>query len=114
VPNGGLSSFNGKPAEGENVRVVSVVESSPDAAKLQGFFVGTSSRDDRVYIEYGSDVGQSEATFEPKEGDRVNLTGPVRPAPRDPAKELELDNTEAELVKKQGAFINADRVERVN
>jgi hypothetical protein len=76
-----------------------------------GFFAGTSPQD-RVYVEWSSAVGENEASFLPKVGDRVNLRGPVRPAPADPARTLKLSPEDAQLVSSQGAFVNAEEVTR--
>jgi hypothetical protein len=104
VPAAGLAAYAGEAAQGQEVRVHSVVED-------EGFWVG-SSMDERVYVEYGGDVGENENQgFEPTPGDRVNLTGPVRPAPEDPAQTLNLPAQDAQMVSEQGAYINADRVE---
>jgi hypothetical protein len=105
VPVEGLSKYAGMDGEGKSVEVQSVV-------KDEGFFVGTSDTD-RVYVEYGGDVGKNESNFVPAEGDKVNLKGPLRPAPDDPAKTLKLtEAADAELVKQQGAYLNADSVEK--
>ena len=101
----GLSTYVGRQAEGQQVRIQAVVED-------EGFFVGTSDTD-RVYVEYGGDVGENEQQFVPEVGDVVNLTGPVRPAPEDPAQTLNLDRADAQVVEQQGGYVNADSVERV-
>jgi hypothetical protein len=104
VPSGGLADFEGRPATGKDVTVQSVV-------KDEGFWVG-SSKQDRVYVEYGGDVGTNENQgFEPKVGEHVNLTGPVRPAPANPARTLNLPTADARMVSRQGAYINAEDVE---
>ena len=59
-----------------------------------------------------SAVGENEASFVPKVGDHVNLRGPVRPAPANPAQTLKLQPQDAQLVGSQGAFVNADEVGR--
>lgn len=100
VPGGGLESYVGDNADGRGVTVQKVVEQ-------EGFFVGTSAQD-RVYVEYGGDVGEDERQFAPTVGDRVDLTGPVRPAPEDPAQTLKLDAEDAKTVSDQGGYINAD------
>src|SRR5215210_618916 len=70
-PAGGLSAEVGKTATGKNVVVQSVNGN-------EGFFVG-SSANERVYVEWGGDVGQNEPSqFQPKKGDTVNLTGPLQ------------------------------------
>lgn len=104
VPVAGLTDFAGQAGEGKGVEVQSVVQD-------EGFFVGTSDTD-RVYVEYGGDVGDDETDgFTPKVGDKVDLTGPVRPAPEDPASTLNLsDAADADLVTQQGAYVNADTV----
>lgn len=91
-------------ATGEAVTVQSVTDS--------GFFVGTSAQD-RRFVEWGGDVGDDEAdqTFRPKVGDKVNLQGPLKEAPENPAQTLDLPEDEAALVSEQGAYVNADRVE---
>ncbi len=98
-----------QPAEGRRVRVQEVI---PD----EGFFVGTSE-EDRVYVEFGGDVGETEQrsnTYDAQVGDEVNLTGPVRPAPAEPEQTLNLDPDDARQVKEQGAFINAETVEKAS
>jgi hypothetical protein len=102
---GQLRGHVGQPAQGKDLTVQSVAGQS-------GFSVGTSPQD-RVYVEYSSAVGQNEASFVPKVGDHVNLTGPVRPAPANPAQTLKLQPQDAQLVRSQGAFVNAEHVDRV-
>ena len=99
-----LRNHVGQPAQGQNLTVQSVSGKS-------GFFAGTSPQD-RVYVEWSSAVGENEANFVPKVGERVNLRGPVRPAPANPAQTLKLQPQDAELVRSQGAFVNADAVGR--
>jgi len=91
-------------ATGEAVTVQSVVES--------GFWVGTSAQD-RRFVEWGGDVGddESDQAFRPKVGDKVNLRGPVKQAPQDPAQTLDLPEDDAALVSEQGAYVNANSVE---
>jgi hypothetical protein len=85
------------------------VRGQEDPNALEGFWVGSSAQD-RVYVEWGGDVGADEATYRPKVGEKVNLTGPVRPAPEDPAQTLNLKAADADLVRSQGGYINADDV----
>ncbi len=106
VPTDGLTTYVGRQAHAQQVRVRSVVQD-------EGFFIGTSQAD-RVYVEYGGDVGENEQRFLPEVGDIVNLTGPVRPAPQDPAQTLNLGRADAQLVEEQGGYVNADRVERAS
>jgi hypothetical protein len=104
-----LEQYVEQPAEGQRVRVQEVI---PE----EGFFVGTSE-EDRVYVEFGGDVGETEQnsnSYNAKVGDEVNLTGPVRPAPAEPEQTLNLDAEDAAQVKKQGAFINAEMVEKAS
>jgi hypothetical protein len=91
-------------ATGEAVTVQSVTES--------GFFVGTSAQD-RRFVEWGGDVGEDENRdiFRPKVGDKVNLRGPIKEAPQDPAQTLDLPEDDAALVSEQGAYVNANSVE---
>lgn len=103
VPAGGMTEFDGQPATGKGLEVVSVNGN-------EGFSVA-KGEGDPVYVEWGGDVGTNEAsTFHPKVGDKVNLTGPVQTA--DPAviERLKLDPADAQRVESQGAFVNADRV----
>ena len=102
-PSSGLSAEVGKTATGKDV----VVQS---ANGNEGFFVG-SSRTDRVYVEWGGDIGKNEASkFQPKKGDKVNLTGPVQAAGAEQLRKLKLSAEDRELIRSQGAFVNADRV----
>jgi hypothetical protein len=101
-----LDQYVGEQAQGQRVRVQEVV---PE----EGFFVGTSE-DDRVYVEFGGDVGETESgseSYEPAEGDVVNLAGPVRPSPEDPEQTLNLDRDDAQQVREQGIYINAEDVQ---
>jgi hypothetical protein len=109
VPSGGLGEYVGEESRGENVRVLSVVSNADDPEALEGFWVGRNDQD-RTYVEYGGDVGTDEADFRPEVGQRVNLTGPVRPAPQDPAQTLNLSDKDSETVRSQGGYINADEV----
>jgi hypothetical protein len=102
-PADGLSAQAGRTATGKDVRVQSVNGN-------EGFFVG-SSPTERVYVEWGGDVGENEPSrFRPQEGQRVNLTGPLQPAGARELNKLKLSSADAELVRSQGAFVNADRV----
>ena len=102
-PAGGLSAAVGKTATGRHVVVQSVNGN-------EGFFVG-SSRTDRVYVEWGGDIGQDEASrFRPTKDDKVNLTGPVQAAGPEQLRKLKLSAEDRELVRSQGAFVNANRV----
>jgi hypothetical protein len=79
--------------------------------KDEGFWVGSSQRN-RVHVEYGGDVGVDENQgVEPAVGEKVNLTGPVRPAPQNPARTLNLPTHDAQQVTEQDAYINADSAE---
>jgi hypothetical protein len=109
VPDGGLNGAVGQDAQGRDVTVQSVVKGQEDPDALEGFWVG-SSEQDRVYVEWGGDVGADEADYQPKVGDKVNLTGPVRAAPQDPEQTLNLSTDDAQLVRSQGAYVNADEV----
>ena len=99
----------GETAEGKAVVVQSVVENAENPEALEGFWVGSSDQD-RVYVEYGGDVGGDEAEFQPEVGQRVNLQGPVKAAPQETARVLNLGEADARLVEQQGAYVNADEV----
>jgi hypothetical protein len=102
-PGNGLSGQVGEMVTGRDLVVQSVNGN-------EGFFVGSSATD-RVYVEWGGDVGENEASrFRPQRGQRVNLTGPLQPAGTTQLRKLKLSAAEAELVRSQGAFVNADRV----
>ncbi len=96
----------GQQAQGTRVRVQEVIQD-------EGFFVGTS-RQDRVYVEYGGDVGQNEqgaqVTNDLQVGQVVDLEGEVRPAPDEPEQTLNLDRADARVVSEQGVFVNATDV----
>jgi hypothetical protein len=109
VPDGGLSSAVGQDAQGRDVTVQSVVKGQEDPDAREGFWVG-SSQQDRVYVEWGGDVGANEADYQPNVGDKVDLTGPVKAAPQDPEQTLNLSADDAQLVRSQGAYVNADEV----
>lgn len=107
-PGGGLADYVGRDATGKSVIVQSVVRNAENN-RLAGFWVG-SSEQDRVYVEWGGTVGPDEADYTPEVGEKVNLTGPVRPAPENPATALELNSADAELVRTQRGYVNADSV----
>ena len=101
VPAGGLAGYETETATGESVTVRSVVQD-------EGFLVG-SSAEDRVYVEYGGDVGADESQgFAPEVGDTVDLTGELRPAPANPGRTLNLPAPDAAQVSEQGAYVNAE------
>jgi hypothetical protein len=102
-PAGGLSGQVGETVTGKDVLVQAVNGN-------EGFFVG-SSTNDRVYVEWGGDVGENEASrFQPQKGDKVNLTGPLQAAGPEQLRKLKLSEADAQLVRSQAAFVNADRV----
>ena len=104
VPAGGLGGFEAETATGRQVTVQSVIDD-------EGFWVGTS-RQERVYVEYGGDVGEDETQgFEAAVGDSVDLTGEIRPAPENPGRTLNLPAADARQVSEQGAYINAATAE---
>ena len=101
-PTGILSDHVGRSAVGRNLRVHSVNGN-------EGFFVGSSA--DLQYIEWGGDVGENEPSrFQPRKGQRVNLTGPVERAGVSEVEKLKLSERDADAVLSQGAFVNAERV----
>jgi len=102
-PAGGLSAQVGETVTGKDVVVQSVNGN-------EGFFVGSNTKD-RVYVECGGDVGENETSrFQPQKGEKVNLTGPLQAAGPEQLGKLKLSEAEAQLVRSQGAFVNADRV----
>jgi hypothetical protein len=106
VPSGGLAGLAGQAVSGQGLSVQAVNGN-------EGFWVWRGSGE-RVYVEFGGDVGRDEASrFQPRVGDRVNLAGPLERAPADPRAKLKLNAQDAALVRSQGAFVNADRVGRV-
>jgi hypothetical protein len=109
IPSSGLKRYVGKPARGRDVVVLSRVRDPKDPKTLDGFWLG-SDRQHRVFVEWGGGVGPDEAKFLPKVGQHVNLSGPVRPAPKSPEKTLNLRPAAAREVTRQGAYINADTV----
>jgi hypothetical protein len=103
---GSLRGFVGEEAVGRDLVVQEVVPG-------QGFFVGFvgGPETERVYVELGGEAGEDEQGALPEEGDRVALSGPVRPAPEEPEQTLGLGPAGADLVRGQGAYINAETVE---
>jgi hypothetical protein len=108
-PGGGLGDYVGEDATGKSVVVQSVVRNAEQNDTLEGFWVGSSAQD-RVYVEWGGTVGSNEADYTPEVGEKVDLTGPVRPAPENPETALKLNAADAELVRTHGGFVNADEV----
>jgi hypothetical protein len=102
-PAGGLSAQVGETVTGKDVVVQSVNGN-------EGFFVGSSTKD-RVYVEWGGDIGENEASqFQPQKHDKVNLTGPLQAAGPAQLRKLKLSQADTQLVRSQAAFVNADRV----
>ena len=108
-PARGLGDYVGQDATGKSVVVQSVARNAQDNNTLEGFWVG-SSEQDRVYVEWGGTVGSNEADYTPEVGEKVDLNGPVRPAPENPETALKLNAADAELVRTHGGFVNADEV----
>lgn len=108
-PAGGLGDYVGQDATGKSVVVQSVVRNAEENDTLEGFWVG-SGEQDRVYVEWGGTVGSNEADYTPEVGEKLDLTGPVRPAPENPETALKLNAADAELVRTHGGFVNADEV----
>jgi len=103
TPPSGLGGLAGHEATGNAVVVQSVNGN-------EGFFVGPTVAD-RVYIEWGGDVGENEPSrFKPKVDETVNLTGKVRKASKQELKRLGLPVDSEELVEQQGGFVNAETV----
>ncbi len=102
-PGEGLGNFAGQNASGKALTVQSVNGN-------EGFFVGESA-DERVYVEWGGDVGEDEASkFQPKQGQKVQLTGPVQKADSGTLAKLKLSGADRQLVTSQGGFVNAETV----
>jgi hypothetical protein len=103
LPDDGLSALVGQDTVGTGLTVQAIVEG-------QGFWVGTS-QSDRLYVEYGGEVGKTESGFKPSAvGERVDLDGPVHAAPANPEETLKLSADDAAQVREQGAYINANKV----
>jgi hypothetical protein len=75
----------------------------------QGFWVG-GSRVNRVYVQWGAADAKTESGYRPGPSQKVDLAGPVRPAPADTRKTLKLSQEDAAKVTAEGAYINADKV----
>ena len=103
LPSGGLRPVVGNDTVGNGLTVRRIVGGD-------GFWVGTGAAD-QIYVEYGGGAGKTEGGFHPdRVGQRVDLDGPVRAAPADPAKTLNLSTRDAAQVKSEGGYINANRV----
>jgi hypothetical protein len=107
-PPSSLADYVGQEATGKAVKVVKV-------EGQQGFWVGTSM-DERVYVEWGGKAGVAEegAALKPKVGDTVDLTAEVRPSPEQPGRTLRIPADQEDIIKQQGAFLNATEVERAS
>ena len=101
-----LAGLVGERVEGTGVTVVGVGGS--------GFFVGgENGTDEQIYVEYGAKTGEDEPSqdYEPQEGDIIDLSGELRPAPENPADARELEADDAVAVATRGVFVNATTVE---
>jgi hypothetical protein len=102
-PPSGLADLDGRKATGTALKVVTVNGN-------EGFSVAKGDTSP-VYVEWGGDVGRDEKSqFQPKKGQKVDLTGPVQAAGAAEVERLKLPATEARRVRAQGAFVNADKV----
>lgn len=97
-----LTQYVGQQAEGRGLEVQQV---DPGA----GFFVG-GGKGERTFVEWGPKAGTDEATTMPEVGDRVDLTGPVAEAPRQPGRTFGVPVASERVILKQGAYVNADTV----
>lgn len=101
-----LSPYVGQNAKGQRIEVQSVIDG-------EGFWIGWS-RTQSVYVTYDRQIGDNAPTFVPSVGDNINVTGAVRRAPDDPARTLRLKPPDDQRVRRQGAYISADRAERAS
>lgn len=97
-----LGFWVGDDAKGEGLRVLSVVGS-------RGLVIGTGEND-RVYVEFGEGVGEDEPGAMPDVGDTIDFSGPLKAAPLEPEKALDISGEAAEIVREREAYVNADRV----
>ena len=104
----GAEDLVGQDARGTGLTVVDVVEG-------EGFVVATgpdAPSSEGTYVEFGGGVGEDEPRRGlPSVGDEVDLKGPVRPAPDDPASTLRLTDEVAAVVERQGLYVNADSID---
>ena len=96
-----LTPFVGQQVDARGLEVVQVDKG--------GFFVG-GGKGERTFVEYGARAGGDEATRMPSVGDRVNLTGPIAEAPRQPGRTLGVPVASERVILKQGGYVNADEV----
>jgi len=96
-----LGFWVGDVVKGERLRVLSVVGA-------RGFVVGTGEMN-RIYVEFGT-VGEDEVGTPPEVGDDVDLSGPLKAAPLEPERALDITGEPAEIVRQRGAYVDARRL----
>jgi hypothetical protein len=97
-----LGGLVGSTVEARGMEVVQVDRNA-------GFFVG-GGKGERTFVEWGPRAGGDEATQMPEVGDRVDLTGPVAEAPKQPGRTFGVPVASERVILKQGGYINADSV----
>ncbi len=96
-----LGFWVGDVVKGERLRVLSVVGA-------RGFVVGTGETN-RIYVEFGT-AGEDEVGPPPEVGDDVDLSGPLKAAPLEPERALDIAGEHAEIVRQRGAYVDAQRL----
>ena len=101
---GGLASLAGQQAQGRGVTVESVVAD-------EGFWVGQPGRRVFVFLTPQARTRAGESPFQVQPGQRINLTGTVRPVPAD-VTPFGVDRNEgADELRRQGHFVEATTVQ---
>jgi hypothetical protein len=109
---GGPRRLRRQDATPENVVVQSVVRNAEDNDRAEGFWVGSSEQDRRLR-RVGRDgrLGRSRLHARGRRAGQPHRSVP--PGPENPETALKLNAADAELVRTQGGFVNADEVSPV-
>jgi hypothetical protein len=96
-----LTDFIGQRVSATDVTVQKV------ASRGRGFWIGDSS-EHSAFVAYSPPAGDKA----PLAGERVDLQGTLRPAPRQPGRSFLIPVADERVIQRQGAYIRADDLSR--
>jgi hypothetical protein len=96
-----LAAFIGQRVSASDMTVQKV------SSRGRGFWIGESLQQ-RAFVAYRAPAGDSA----PLAGERVDLDGTLRPAPRQPGRSFLIPVADERVIQRQGAYIRADHVSR--
>jgi hypothetical protein len=96
-----LAAFIGQRVSASDMTVQKV------GSRGRGFWIGDSPQQ-RAFVAYSAPAGDKA----PLAGERVNVDGTLRPAPRQPGRSFLISVADERVIQRQGAYIRADHVSR--